>query len=227
MNSFNDYLFMATDVLVGEGSTKVPLVECSSLVVPANCLVGISGPSGCGKSSLIRVLTGRQAALRGEIYLDGHAFSSRSTKEMELLRARSFGQVLQTEGLVDALTARENVRVGCAISGADVSNESIDIYARTLGLYGLLEHRPFELSGGQCQRVQLVRAMLSLAPLLALDEPTSGLDATWRDAVISAIAEHIHEARRGAIIVSHDKRVLSACQLVYTITQDAQVVQQR
>ncbi|WP_130874935.1 ATP-binding cassette domain-containing protein [[Pseudopropionibacterium] massiliense] len=224
MGGAGNHALVVRDLVVGEGATRVPLVECPELVVERGSVVGISGPSGSGKSSLLRVLTGRQMALQGVVFLQGREFGSLAPRDREKMRASSFGLVLQSGGLVDVLTALENIRVGCAIAGVRVVHDDVGVLASRLGLDGLLEHRPTELSGGQCQRVQVVRALLSQTPVLALDEPTSGLDSRWREAVVSEVVDHVRQTGKSVLLVSHDPEVLSACDEVFMINEESTLV---
>jgi ABC-type lipoprotein export system ATPase subunit len=178
-------------------------------VQASSCRVlAVRGPSGSGKSSLLAILGGLVAPSGGTVRLDG----ARVTPSSGVAVRRRFGFVLQGNGLVAALTARENVAVvlqAARVPRAQVRSRVQAVLER-VGLAPVAEHLVEDLSGGQQQRVAVARALVTAADVILADEPTAELDADNRGLVVSLLIER---ARTGAavVIASHDPEVVDAC----------------
>ncbi len=174
---------------------SLTIPECKSLV--------LLGPSGSGKSTLLRVVAGLAIPDKGEIVLNGKPIP---TDESELLaHRRSIGTVFQSWNLFPHLTALENISLPLyrvhGIPLAEAKVRAVELLTR----FGLQDHaskRPAELSGGQSQRVAIVRAVAIHPSLLLFDEPTSALDPVMTAEVLDLIAE-LKEEGSDFILVSH------------------------
>ena len=148
----------------------------------------------------------------------GRPLAALSATELARQRASQFGVVFQSLGLFPALTARENVYLPLLISGAgpDASAAAAESWLRRLGLEDRAEHRLFELSLGQQQRIAVARALAPDPDIVLADEPTAEMDQEAANVVMEALGE-VSQRGGGVIIASHDPRVLLAANRVLVL----------
>lgn len=204
-------LLRLEDVSVDLGGRTV--LHDVDLVLRGGEAVGLTGPSGSGKTVLCLLLAGALEATRGTVRLDTGAPEGTPGQVAELA-----GLVLQVHGLVEGLSAEENVALPLQARRVDRAEVATRV-GRSLHDVGLEKHaaRPVEeLSGGERQRVGIARA-LALEPLvLVADEPTAELDSGNRERVLRLLTER---AQAGSIVViaSDDPEVLGACDRVVVL----------
>jgi putative ABC transport system ATP-binding protein len=169
----------------------------------------LMGPSGSGKSTLLGLIGGFEPPDIGTVRWHGRSLADLTATEKARLRASEFGVVFQSLGLFPALTAYENVYLPLLISGADLdaSAAAAQRWLRRMGLDDRAEHRLFELSLGQQQRVAVARALAPDPAIVLADEPTAELDQEAATVVIEALRE-VSVRGGGVILASHDPRVL-------------------
>lgn len=166
--------------------------------------LALVGPSGAGKSTLLRVLGGLLKPDDGGLFLDGQpvAFTERAL----LAHRRGIGFVFQSRGLFPHLTAEQNVMLPL-VNVHGFSKESARETAQALlsrfSLSADAHKRPYELSGGQCQRIAIARAIAPKPKLLLLDEPTSALDPELTAEVLDMIHE-LQSENLSMVIVTHE-----------------------
>lgn len=190
------------------GTSTVALRDVSFQLVPGE-LVVVMGPSGSGKSTLLGIAGGFEHPDGGAVMWHGQPLAGLPATELARRRAGQFGVVFQSLGLFPALTARENVYLPLLISGADpeTSADGAQRWLRRLGLENRAEHRLFELSLGQQQRVAVARALAPAPDIVLADEPTAEMDHEAATVVIEALRE-VSLRGGGVIIASHDPRVV-------------------
>jgi ABC-type lipoprotein export system ATPase subunit len=183
---------------VGYKPNGVPVLDGVSVDVRAGELLAVTGPSGSGKSSLLAILAGLESP---------HAGSVHST-----VAPTEVGLVLQAYGLVNLLTATENVEVALQARGLNpgVIRRTAAAALRAVRLTDVAGHLVEELSGGQQQRVAIARAVAVEPKLLVTDEVTAELDAETRDVVVALL---LAQAARGAAVVlaTHDPELAERC----------------
>ena len=162
------------------------------------CLVG---DSGCGKSTTLRMIAGLEDITAGEFYIDGKLANQMSSRE------RGIAMVFQSYALYPHLTVYENLAFGLTLEGidADVIEEKVQATAKILGLTDYLERFPRALSGGQCQRVAVGRALIRKVNIFLMDEPLSNLDAKQRVTMRSEITQIHRSVGATTIYVTHDQ----------------------
>ncbi len=162
------------------------------------CLVG---DSGCGKSTTLRMIAGLEDITAGEFYIDGKLANQMSSRE------RGIAMVFQSYALYPHLTVYENLAFGLMLEGidADVIEEKVQATAKILGLTDYLERFPRNLSGGQCQRVAVGRALIRKVSIFLMDEPLSNLDAKQRVTMRSEIKQIHRSVGATTIYVTHDQ----------------------
>lgn len=159
------------------------------------------GPSGCGKSTTLRMLAGLETVNKGHIYIDNCDVTSMPPKN------RDVAMVFQNYALYPYLTVAENMGFALKIAKmpADQIRKKVNEAAKILGLVDLLERKPFALSGGQCQRVAMGRAIVRDPKVFLMDEPLSNLDAKLRVQMRTEIAQLQHQLHATTLYVTHDQ----------------------
>ena len=162
------------------------------------CLVG---DSGCGKSTTLRMIAGLEDITSGEFYIDGKLANQMTSRQ------RGIAMVFQSYALYPHLTVYENLAFGLMLEGidADVIEEKVTATAKILGLSEHLERFPRNLSGGQCQRVAVGRALIRKVSIFLMDEPLSNLDAKQRVTMRSEIKQIHRSVGATTIYVTHDQ----------------------
>ena len=162
------------------------------------CLVG---SSGCGKSTTLRMVAGLEDITAGEFIIDGKLANQMSSRE------RGIAMVFQSYALYPHLTVAENLGFGLTLEGidADIIDEKVQATAKILGLTDYLERFPRNLSGGQCQRVAVGRALIRKVSIFLMDEPLSNLDAKQRVTMRSEIKQIHRSVGATTIYVTHDQ----------------------
>lgn len=166
----------------------------------------ILGASGSGKSTLLYLLGGLERADNGHIFLDDQDLTTYSDEELSLFRNRQVGFVFQFHFLLPSMNCMENILLPSKISGKTVKGikEKVEGLAAELGVTHCLTKYPFELSGGEQQRINIIRA-LSLEPeLLLCDEPTGNLDSENSQKVVTLLKKLAESYGSTLIIVTHD-----------------------
>ena len=172
------------------GYGAVPALEGVDLRVEAGEFVSLVGPSGSGKSTLLRAVAGLISPWEGEV---------RRSFPLEAL-----GFLFQEDALLPWRTARENVALGLRIRGVPKRKalEEAEAWLKRLGLGGLEDRFPHQLSGGQRKRVALAQVLALRPRLLLMDEPTSALDPIATQAIEDLILEL--KERYTVVIVTHN-----------------------
>jgi thiamine transport system ATP-binding protein len=161
--------------------------------------LSLLGPSGCGKTTVLRLIAGFEEPDRGEISLDGQRLRGVPPE------LRKIGFVFQNYALFPHMTVAKNVAFGIRFQrGADPRQRTAELLEK-VGLAGLENRRPSELSAGQRQRVALARALAPAPRLLLLDEPLSALDAKLRESLREELRHLQRELGVSTLYVTHDQ----------------------
>lgn len=185
--------------------------------------VGLSGKSGSGKSTILSVLAGLQRADGGKVYIDDIEISEMQDKELCLFRNKNIGFVSQEQSLLENLTVLDNVRLPAFLGDTFLSAEEITqkarVFLKNLGIENLASSYPKTLSGGECQRVLIARALINDPKIILADEPTSSLDSENTGAIIK-IFRSLADSGKTIIIASHDTQALSLCDWIIRLSID-------
>jgi molybdate transport system ATP-binding protein len=195
------------------------------LAVDSGEVLAVLGPNGAGKSTLLRVLAGLLRPSAGHVAVDGVVWDDDRTHVPP--HRRRLGMVFQDALLFPHLTIAANVAYGLRTRGvpkAAARTAAADWLAR-VGLEGLGERRPAELSGGQAQRAALARALVGEPAVLLLDEPLSALDARTRLTVRAELRRHLGEFGGSSVLVTHDPVDAMALADRVLVVEDGRVVQ--
>jgi molybdate transport system ATP-binding protein len=213
---------LSAHVVVQRGSLAVDL----EVAVADGEVLAVLGPNGAGKSTLLRVLAGLLPPDGGRVVLDGDTVWDDDGVHVPP-HQRSLGMVFQDHLLFPHLSITENVAFGLRtrrVARAS-ARASADDWLTRVGLAGLGDRRPGELSGGQAQRAALARALVVDPRLLLLDEPLSALDARTRLTVRAELRRHLSEFAGSAVLVSHDPVDAMALADRVVVVEDGRIVQ--
>ncbi|MFA7248388.1 MAG: ABC transporter ATP-binding protein [Dehalococcoidia bacterium] len=198
------------------GGAEVTAVNDVSLTVPRGEFLAIIGRSGSGKTTLLNLIAGLDQPDSGTVWVDGREVSRLGDAEMTDFRRHTVGFVFQSFGLLPLLSAAENVDLALRIAGSGI-RERGERTRELLQLVGLTEratHRPYELSGGEQQRVAVARALANRPRLVIADEPTGELDSTTGAQIFSLLRGVAAEgvtviaATHDPFVMQHADRVL-------------------
>jgi lipoprotein-releasing system ATP-binding protein len=180
--------------------------------------LAIAGPSGCGKSTLLNIIGTLDRPTAGKVVLDGRDVSALTEAELAQVRSQVIGFVFQMHHLLPQCSILENVLVPTL-----VAKESGDAEARgrklleRVGLGHRLTHRPGQLSGGECQRAAVVRALINNPKLLLADEPTGSLDRASAESLAQLLGELNKEEGVALVFVTHAADLAARAGKVYEL----------
>lgn len=198
-------------MLVGRGLVKQYGTQQAlagvDMAIHAGEVLAIVGPSGSGKTTLLHVLAGIVHPDGGEVLLGGHRIDRLGEAKRSELRRHDFGFVFQNGILVGELTAEENTALPLLLAGANRAKAINDARAwlNRLGLDGLEQRRPGELSGGQAQRVAIARSLAHRPKVIFADEPTGALDTRSGAETMGSLLAAAAETGSAVVIVTHDR----------------------
>jgi putative ABC transport system ATP-binding protein len=207
------------------GSGVVHALQGVSLRIDRGRLTVIHGRSGSGKTTLLNMIGGLDRPTRGQVWVDGAEVSTMGEEELVRMRREKIGFVFQAFGLVPILSAAENVEVPLRLQNMapDVRAERVAELLELVGLAGRSRHRPYELSGGEQQRVAIVRALANRPKLLIADEPTGQLDSANARTIMEVVRGLVRSEGVSAIVATHDPLLLDIADRVVEL-RDGRVV---
>jgi putative ABC transport system ATP-binding protein/lipoprotein-releasing system ATP-binding protein len=162
--------------------------------------IALAGSSGSGKTTLLHILGGLDCPTSGEIVWPGLG-------KFEQLRPRRIGFAFQSPSLFPALTAAQNVDLPAILAGEDVVSGGSGALLSSFGLGELADKLPEELSGGQAQRIAMVRALALRPSLVLADEPTGQLDSVTAHFFMDAVLEHLEGTGAALVVATHDEAI--------------------
>jgi putative ABC transport system ATP-binding protein len=193
----------------GHGAHAVPVLRGVDLDIPAGSHVALQGASGAGKSTLLSLLGGLDAPQSGQLCVGDTDVSALRGGHLAAYRREVVGFVFQHFGLVEVLTARENVMLAMSLAGVPprLRRSRADEMLAAVGLSHRADHRPGQLSGGEQQRVAIARALANQPRLLLADEPTGNLDGEATERVLTLLDQLVAERGCTLVVVTHNPLV--------------------
>ena len=188
--------------------------------------VGIMGKSGCGKTTLLKVLGLIDQPTGGTVYFKGQNTDELWKDELSDIRRRDLGFVFQDFYLMDSLSVQENIMLPMILDKADPKKclENSAYYADHFHITHLLDKNPYELSGGEKQRVAICRALINNPDLILADEPTGNLDSKSGKIVMEELESINQKLGKTIIMVTHDPQVASRCKRILFL-KDGEVLE--
>jgi ABC-type lipoprotein export system ATPase subunit len=188
----------------GSAGGVVALDDVSFELAPGS-FTALVGPSGCGKSTLLNLLGGLDAPSTGRVLVDGRDLARLTETHRDAYRLRTAGTVFQFFNLLPTMTARENVALPLLLAGVPSAEAEAKAGASLaeVGLEARAGAFPYELSGGQMQRVAVARALVNGPALVLADEPTGNLDSRTGAQVLELLARLVGERGVTAVMATH------------------------
>ncbi len=181
--------------------------------------ITLVGRSGSGKTTLLNMLAGLDHPTSGQVLFEGGDMADFNEKQFIQLRRHRIGVVFQSFALLPLLSAYENVELPMRIAGVGASerskrtNEVLDI----VGLGRRAKHRPYELSGGEQQRISIARAVAMRPNVILADEPTGELDSVNAAHIFGLFHEMVIEEDMSIVATTHDSTLLDMADKIYTV----------
>lgn len=201
-----------------QGDNFIYALRDVGLSVKEGAFVMICGKSGSGKSTLLNIMAGFDTPSSGKVFIDGQDMNDASEKEKSRLRREKIGFVFQSFNLLPILTAAENILSPMLIGKREWSKAYFDEITEKLGIKERLSHLPSELSGGECQRVAVARALIGKPAVLFADEPTGNLDKNSAKELIDILQIANREFGQTIVMVTHDESLLPLASEVWRIS---------
>jgi lipoprotein-releasing system ATP-binding protein len=211
-----------------EGSFR-KVLDCTSLEVFEGESIAILGPSGSGKTTLLNIIGSLDHPDNGRVFYKDEDITGFSEKEMNAFRNSQIGFIFQLHHLLPQCTVLENILLPTlAINDKAEKNKRLEhAYSliKRMGLWEQLNQKPGHLSGGECQRTAVIRAMINSPSLLLADEPTGALDAENAEKLAELLLEINKLDKVALIVVTHSRSLAERMHSVYEL-KNGQLVKQ-
>lgn len=190
----------------GSGSGLNKVLRGVDMHVMDGEFVIVFGPSGSGKSTLLNIIAGLEQPTSGSITIDNQDISRLKSDERALFHREKVGMVFQAYNLIPSLTVMQNITLPLIFSKIAKSEreDRAMVLLKKFKLEQLAKRLPVEASGGQMQRVGIVRALITKPPIIIADEPTGNLDSVATETVMELFAELNDEFHNTLLVVTHD-----------------------
>ncbi len=199
---------------------QIRVLESINLKVKTGETVSITGPSGSGKSTLLNICGTLDVPSSGEVVLDGSQVSGLSEKQIEVLRKNKIGFIFQQHHLLPQLSTLENVLLPALAESSKVDSAVIERGVNLLKIAGLskrLDHKPGELSGGECQRTAVVRSLINRPAIILADEPTGSLDQKTSKTITELLLEFQSSENLTLLVVTHASDLAQKMETQYVL----------
>lgn len=199
------------------GGGEIQVLKGINMEVHPGQLVMLKGRSGSGKTTLLNMLGGLDQPTSGEIFFRDQPLHRLSDDKRTVLRRDQIGFIFQAYALLPLLSAWENVELSLRMAGVPTQEwkPRVTHCLELVGLGKRMFHRPFEMSGGEQQRVAIAKAIAHRPKLLLADEPTANLDSQMGAQVMTVFKNIIHTERVTICMTTHDPTILEVADHVY------------
>ena len=172
---------------------------------------GLVGPSGSGKTTLLNIIGGLDSPTEGQVSVLGQALNNTSHGERARLRRKHMGFIFQSYNLLPVYTVFENVELPLILNKVDKNERRsmVEQAVESVGLRDKMDSRPNMLSGGECQRTAIARAIVHQPALVLADEPTANLDAENSHHIMKILSNLNKELSTSFIFATHDEKIMA------------------
>ena len=202
-----------------QGGVELNVLNGVDLTLNPGEIVALVGPSGAGKSTMLHVAGLLERPESGAVLIEGRDCGALSDEHRTLLRRRALGFVYQFHHLLPEFSALENVMLPQMIAGVAraAARRKAEALLGQVGLAERLTHRPARLSGGEQQRVAIVRALANDPKILLADEPTGNLDHTTATSVMDTLIRIVRAQGLAALIATHNLELAGRLDRIVTL----------
>ena len=193
------------------------------LSIEKGLFYAIIGRNGSGKSTLLHVLSGLDRPTSGKVLIDGVDMFSFSDEKMAIFRRRSMGFVFQQFNLLDEYSVLNNICMPLRLDGRKPDETFLAEVTKMLGIEEKLKKYPYELSGGEQQRVAIARSILAKPHIIFADEPTGNLDKKAGEDTLNLLSSCAARFGQTLIIVTHDLEIAKKADRIIKI-EDGKIV---
>jgi putative ABC transport system ATP-binding protein len=207
------------------GKVRLEILKGINLEIAPGNFVVILGPSGSGKSTLLHIIGLLDTPTKGKVFLRDQDTSQFSEDELAQIRGKKIGFIFQQFNLLPNLTALENVMIPMIFQGIPENErtERAEFLLESVGLKERILHRPFELSGGEQQRIAIARSLSNNPEVIVADEPTGNLDSTTGQKIMETLINLHEKEQKTIIVVTHDPTIADYSEQVINI-KDGKIV---
>lgn len=198
---------------------RIEVLKGLSLTIVEGEYVCIMGSSGGGKTTLLKILGMMESITDGAYYFQGKDVSKLWKDELSDIRRKKIGFVFQDYYLLDSLSVEENIMVPMILdkAPADKMREKMHSLTERFGVEKLIRKAPYELSGGEKQRVAICRALMNDPDIIMADEPTGNLDAKSSRRLMETFDYINKEMKKNIILVTHDPKIARCSKKIFLI----------
>ena len=209
--------------IYGYGRNKLAVLKNISLQINKGEIVSIVGPSGAGKSTLLNMIGCLDGFQSGKIIILGHEISNLGVEELAGFRNQNIGFIFQLHNLLNEFTALENIMIPLLInrvSKKTARHKALEVL-EYFELINRANHKPAELSGGECQRIAVARALVNNPDIILADEPTGNLDSNNSKLLMDILLDLVRKKNKTIIIVTHDSSIADGTDRTITLVDGA------
>ena len=210
----------------GIKTNELKVLHDISLEIKEGEMLGIIGKSGCGKTTLLKTLGGMLKPTSGKIFYQGKDIYQYTNEALADYRRLNVGMIFQDYKLINNISVRENIMIPLILNHDDIEYaiSKSEEMARILMVEDKMECYPYELSGGEKQRVAIGRALINNPNVILADEPTGNLDPKTTEDVINLLLKIKKKYNKTVIIVTHDTEIGTYCDRMIKIDQGTVVI---
>ena len=197
-----------------------------NLILSEGEFTGLIGPSGSGKTTLLNIIGGLDSASEGQVSVLGKSLDHTSHSERAMLRREFMGFIFQTYNLLPVYTVFENVELPLILNKVDPQEreKKVKQALEWVGLSDKIKSRPTMLSGGECQRTAIARAIVHQPALILADEPTANLDAENSHQIMKIMVRLNKELSTSFVFATHDEKIMGYLRRILHL-EDGKIIQ--
>lgn len=194
-----------------QGGKDIKVLKGLNMTMDSGESVALLGQSGSGKSTLLALLAGMDEVSDGQIIIAQNHIHTFNEAKLNLFRAQHLGIIFQQYHLLPNLTALENIELVLELKKDPQSKEKALLYLHKVGLEHRHNHMPYQLSGGENQRIAIARALVVKPDLLLADEPSGSLDEKTGDDIMALFFSLVKEEQKSMLLVTHNQALADSC----------------
>jgi len=199
-----------------------------NLTVKQGEFSGLVGPSGSGKTTLLNIIGGLDSPTSGEVSVLNNLINETSHEDRALIRREHMGFIFQNYNLLPVYTVYENVELPLILNKIDKNKRKNMVYTavESVGLIDKIDSKPNQLSGGQCQRTAIARAIVHKPTIVLADEPTANLDSENSFHIMEIMKKLNKDFKTSFIFSTHDEKIMSYLKRIISL-EDGQILEDK